>query len=134
MERVVYDGFYTNHYEVLLSFNNYNDIFSTLLISESFQKGVGTVILKHTNPCGASNQKDRVKHHLKPQNLKNHKKSTKITIFLYFLMKLDKPFMKNGFKKSLKNLIVIVIWSADPPRGSPGGGQDWRTYKEIYVF
>jgi len=37
-----------------LSYNNYNDIFSALAISRSFPKNKGTVIIKHTNPCGAS--------------------------------------------------------------------------------
>ncbi len=37
-----------------LSFNNYNDIFSALTISRSLPKDKGTVILKHTNPCGVS--------------------------------------------------------------------------------
>jgi len=37
-----------------LSYNNYNDIFSALSISKSFPKNIGTVIVKHTNPCGVS--------------------------------------------------------------------------------
>ena len=37
-----------------LSYNNYNDIFSSLMISKSFPKNTGTVIVKHANPCGAS--------------------------------------------------------------------------------
>ena len=37
-----------------LSYNNYNDIFSALTISKSFPKNTGTVIIKHSNPCGAS--------------------------------------------------------------------------------
>ena len=37
-----------------LSYNNYNDIFSALIISKSFPKNTGTVIVKHANPCGAS--------------------------------------------------------------------------------
>ena len=34
-----------------LSYNNYNDLFSALSISKSFSKNIGTVIVKHTNPC-----------------------------------------------------------------------------------
>tara|TARA_B100001173_G_scaffold267152_1_gene242990 strand:- start:347 stop:1888 length:1542 start_codon:yes stop_codon:yes gene_type:complete len=41
-----------------LSYNNYNDIFSALLISKSFPKNIGTVILKHSNPCGVSINKN----------------------------------------------------------------------------
>ncbi len=47
-----------------LSYNNYNDIFSALVISKSFPKNTGTVIIKHSNPCGVSiikNQLDSYK-------------------------------------------------------------------------
>ncbi|MDC1112528.1 bifunctional phosphoribosylaminoimidazolecarboxamide formyltransferase/IMP cyclohydrolase [Candidatus Pelagibacter sp.] len=37
-----------------LSYNNYNDIFSALTISKSLPKNIGSVIVKHTNPCGVS--------------------------------------------------------------------------------
>ena len=37
-----------------LSYNNYNDIFSALTISKSLPKNTGTVIVKHSNPCGVS--------------------------------------------------------------------------------
>jgi len=37
-----------------LSYNNYNDIFSALAISKSLPKNIGTVIVKHSNPCGVS--------------------------------------------------------------------------------
>ncbi len=37
-----------------LSYNNYNDIFSALTISKSLPKNIGTVIVKHSNPCGVS--------------------------------------------------------------------------------
>ena len=41
-----------------LSYNNYNDIFSALLISKSLPKNTGTVIVKHANPCGVSINKN----------------------------------------------------------------------------
>ena len=44
-----------------LSYNNYNDIFSALTISKSLPKNIGTVIIKHANPCGVSINKDHVK-------------------------------------------------------------------------
>ena len=44
-----------------LSYNNYNDMFSALLISKSFPKNIGTVIVKHANPCGASINKNKIK-------------------------------------------------------------------------
>ncbi len=43
-----------------LSYNNYNDIFSALAISKSFSKNVGTVIIKHANPCGVSIKKNHL--------------------------------------------------------------------------
>ena len=44
-----------------LSYNNYNDIFSALTISKSLPKDLGTVIVKHANPCGVSINKDSLK-------------------------------------------------------------------------
>ena len=43
-----------------LSYNNYNDIFSALLLSKSLPKNIGTVIIKHANPCGVSINKDKI--------------------------------------------------------------------------
>tara|TARA_Y100000389_G_scaffold19487_1_gene16884 strand:- start:7246 stop:8781 length:1536 start_codon:yes stop_codon:yes gene_type:complete len=43
-----------------LSYNNYSDIFAALTISKSLPKNTGTVIVKHTNPCGVSILKDKV--------------------------------------------------------------------------
>ena len=44
-----------------LSYNNYSDIFSALTISKSLPKNTGTVIAKHTNPCGVSIHKNHQK-------------------------------------------------------------------------
>jgi len=44
-----------------LSYNNYNDIFSALTISKSLPKNLGTVIVKHANPCGVSIHKNNLK-------------------------------------------------------------------------
>jgi len=43
-----------------LSYNNYNDIFAALTISKSLPKNVGTVIIKHANPCGVSIKKNNL--------------------------------------------------------------------------
>jgi phosphoribosylaminoimidazolecarboxamide formyltransferase/IMP cyclohydrolase len=43
-----------------LSYNNYNDIFSALTISKSLPKNIGTVIVKHANPCGVSTKKSQI--------------------------------------------------------------------------
>jgi phosphoribosylaminoimidazolecarboxamide formyltransferase/IMP cyclohydrolase len=44
-----------------LSYNNYNDIFSALTISKSLPRNLGTVIIKHANPCGVSINKSNLK-------------------------------------------------------------------------
>ncbi len=44
-----------------LSYNNYNDIFSALTISKTLPKKIGTVIIKHANPCGVSINKNNLK-------------------------------------------------------------------------
>ncbi len=43
-----------------LSYNNYNDVFAALTISKSLPKNVGTVIVKHANPCGVSIKKNHL--------------------------------------------------------------------------
>ena len=43
-----------------LSYNNYNDIFAALAISKSLPKNIGTVIVKHANPCGVSIKKNHL--------------------------------------------------------------------------
>ena len=40
-----------------LSYNNYNDMFASLEILNSLKKSSGTVIIKHANPCGVSENK-----------------------------------------------------------------------------
>ena len=40
-----------------LSYNNYNDMFSSLKILNSLKNKSGTVIIKHANPCGVSENK-----------------------------------------------------------------------------
>ena len=44
-----------------LSYNNYNDIFAALSISKSLPKKIGTVIVKHANPCGVSINKKKLR-------------------------------------------------------------------------
>ena len=43
-----------------LSYNNYNDIFAALHILESVKEKAGTVIIKHANPCGVSENKNPI--------------------------------------------------------------------------
>ncbi len=44
-----------------LSYNNFNDIYAALTISKSLPRKTGVVIIKHSNPCGVSIVKDKVK-------------------------------------------------------------------------
>ena len=43
-----------------LSYNNYNDTYTALSILDSFKKNIGTTIIKHANPCGASIEKNQI--------------------------------------------------------------------------
>ncbi len=43
-----------------LSYNNYNDIFASLEILETLKNKAGTVIIKHSNPCGVSENKNPI--------------------------------------------------------------------------
>jgi len=43
-----------------LSYNNYNDLYSALNISKTLPKNLGTVIVKHGNPCGVSINNDKI--------------------------------------------------------------------------
>ncbi len=49
-------GFHQVHGKEL-SYNNYNDMFASLNILSSLKKNSGTVIIKHANPCGVSENK-----------------------------------------------------------------------------
>ena len=44
-----------------LSYNNYNDIYAALNISQTLPKNKGTVIVKHANPCGVSVNNSNIK-------------------------------------------------------------------------
>ena len=43
-----------------LSYNNYNDIYAALNISQTLPKNTGTVIVKHANPCGVSKNSNKI--------------------------------------------------------------------------
>ena len=47
-----------------LSYNNYNDIFAALTISKSLPRNIGSVIVKHANPCGVSIKKNHLESYL----------------------------------------------------------------------
>ena len=43
-----------------LSYNNYNDIYAALNISQTLPRNTGTVIVKHANPCGVSVNNNKI--------------------------------------------------------------------------
>ena len=44
-----------------MSYNNYNDVFAALQISETLPKNRGTVVIKHGNPSGVSIESNKIK-------------------------------------------------------------------------
>ena len=97
-----------------LSYNNYNDIFAAITISKSLPKNIGTVIVKHGNPCGVSalkNNLDSYKSALEtdPISAFGGIVSCNYTITQKLAIMLSKIFLEvivaNGFdKKALKIL------------------------------
>ena len=97
-----------------LSYNNYNDIFSALAISKSLPKNTGSVIIKHTNPCGVSmikNNLDSFKSALAcdPVSAFGGIVSCNFKITKTLAIELNKIFFEvivaNGFDKNALNLL-----------------------------
>ena len=107
----------------ILSYNNYNDIFSALALSKSFPKNSGTVIVKHGNPCGVSalkNNLDSCKLALQSDPISafggivscNYRVTPKIALYLskiFLEVIIADGFDKNALKilKLKKNLRLI---------------------------
>ena len=108
-----------------LSFNNYNDIFSALYISKSFKKKTGAVIIKHSNPCGVSSEKNNLKSFklaldcdplsafggVVSLNFKINKKLAEQLSKFYFEVIAANGFEKNSLKllKKKKNLRLLDV-------------------------
>jgi AICAR transformylase/IMP cyclohydrolase PurH (only IMP cyclohydrolase domain in Aful) len=106
-----------------LSYNNYNDIFSALLISKSLPRNTGTVIVKHSNPCGVSIDKDKIRSYklalkcdpisafggIVSCNFKINKKLALEINKLFFEVVIGNGIEKSALKilKKKKNLRVI---------------------------
>ena len=106
-----------------LSFNNYNDIYFALSITESLKKNCGTVIVKHANPCGISTEKNKISSFKNALNCDptsafggviaiNSKISQKLALELnkiFFEVIIAKGFDKNSLKilKKKKSLRLI---------------------------
>tara|TARA_B100001741_G_C16536079_1_gene591967 strand:- start:69 stop:1616 length:1548 start_codon:yes stop_codon:yes gene_type:complete len=107
-----------------LSYNNYNDIFTGLEILPSFKKA-GSVIIKHTNPSGASSNKSPLKSFEEAYksdpvsafggivccNFKVNKKIAKEMSKYFFEVIMAKKFDRDALKilNSKKNLILLDI-------------------------
>ena len=96
-----------------LSYNNYNDIFSALAISRSLPKNMGTVIVKHTNPCGVSMLKNNIDSFnsalaCDPISAFGGIVSCNFKITKTLALELNKTFFEvivaNGFDLSLKHI------------------------------
>jgi len=106
-----------------LSYNNYNDIFASLNISKTLPNNIGTVIIKHGNPCGVScnsNKLESYKLAFKSDPVSafggivccNFKINKKIALELnkiFFEVIIGNGFEKNALKilKTKKNLRLI---------------------------
>jgi phosphoribosylaminoimidazolecarboxamide formyltransferase/IMP cyclohydrolase len=97
-----------------LSYNNYNDIFSALTISKSLPKNIGTVIIKHANPCGVSINKDHLKSYKSalacdPISAFGGIVSCNFKIDKNLALELNKLFLEvivgNGFEKDALKLL-----------------------------
>ena len=107
-----------------LSYNNYNDIFAGLEILSSFKK-TGSVIIKHTNPSGASINNSPIKSFRESYicdpisafggvlvcNFEINEKIAREMSKVFFEVILAKKFNKESLKilGSKKNLILIDI-------------------------
>ena len=97
-----------------LSYNNYNDMFAALNISKSFPKDMGTVIVKHANPCGVSIDINKIESYKKalkcdPLSAFGGIVSCNFKITKKLAIELNKIFLEviigNGFdKESIKIL------------------------------
>jgi len=106
-----------------LSYNNYNDLYSALNISKTLPKNIGTVIVKHANPCGVSIHKDKVESYNKALecdpvsafggivscNFKINKKLTLELNKIFFEIVIGNGFDKEAIKilKKKKNIRII---------------------------
>ena len=106
-----------------LSYNNYNDIYAAINTSKSLPAGIGTVIVKHANPCGVSINKNKVrsfKEALTSDPISafggivscNFKITTELAVELtktYFEVIIGNSYEKDAIKvlKKRKNLRII---------------------------
>ncbi len=85
-----------------LSFNNYSDIFTSLEILGSLKRNSGTVIIKHSNPCGVSENKKQL------ASFKNAYNSDPISAFGGVIACNYKITKKIAFEIN-KNFLEVII-------------------------
>ncbi len=85
-----------------LSYNNYNDIFASLEILNTLRTKSGTVIIKHANPCGVSENKVPIK------SFKNAYASDPISAFGGVIACNYKINKKIAFEIS-KNFLEVIL-------------------------
>ena len=106
-----------------LSYNNYNDLYSALNISKSLPNNLGTIIVKHANPCGVSIHKDKLESYKKALrcdpisayggivccNFKINKKLALELNKIFFEIIIGNGFDKEAIKilKKKKNIRII---------------------------
>ena len=97
-----------------LSYNNYKDIYSALSILKSLKKNVGTVIIKHSNPCGVSVEKDQIRSYQNtlacdPLSAFGGLVAVNSTISKKLALKLNRTYfeiiMSKGFKKDVLKIL-----------------------------
>ena len=110
-----------------LSYNNYNDLYSALSISKNLPKNIGTVIVKHANPCGVSIHKDKLVSYKKALecdpisayggivccNFKINKKLALELSKIFFEIIIGNGFDKEAIKilKKKKNIRIIDVYN-----------------------
>ena len=85
-----------------LSYNNYNDMFASLNILNSLKKNSGTVVIKHANPCGVSENKVPI------VSFKNAYASDPISAF-GGVIACNYKITKNIASEIIKNFLEVIL-------------------------
>ncbi len=110
-----------------LSYNNYCDIFACLNLTKTMPKNRGVVIVKHSNPCGVSIEKNKLKSYtsaincdpissfggIVACNYKINLKTAKEIMKKYYEVIIANGFEKNALKKFKQKKNLRIIDSSD---------------------
>ena len=87
-----------------LSYNNYNDIFSCVALSKTLPKNRGTIIVKHSNPSGASVESNHLKSYFSAMNCDHVSAFGGIVACNYKIShKIAKEIIKNYYEVVIGN-------------------------------